>query len=145
MAKYNGHRNWDYWNVSLWINNDENLCRTALNLVRSSANRTEAAGRFMALVRDGAIDEVTPDGARYSVDRVRRAMEGMEKENVYMWRTDAASGTIRAASANAALSALVADGEWAEGKSEARDIANGAWLQIADGDGIPVLRRGTVP
>lgn len=76
MAEYNGHRNWDYWNVSLWINNDERLYRSALDLVRSSANRTEAAGRFMALVRDGAIDEVTPDGARYSIDRVRRAMRG---------------------------------------------------------------------
>lgn len=25
MTRYNGHKNWNHWNVSLWINNDEGL------------------------------------------------------------------------------------------------------------------------
>jgi hypothetical protein len=29
MAKYNGHKNWNHWNVSLWVNNDEGLYRMA--------------------------------------------------------------------------------------------------------------------
>ena len=29
MTRYNGHKNWNHWNVSLWINNDEGLYRMA--------------------------------------------------------------------------------------------------------------------
>lgn len=25
MKEYNGHRSWNAWNVSLWINNDKSL------------------------------------------------------------------------------------------------------------------------
>lgn len=28
---YNGHKNWNHWNVSLWINNDESIYRMARN------------------------------------------------------------------------------------------------------------------
>ena len=29
---YNGHRSWNAWNISLWINNDEGLYRRAVDL-----------------------------------------------------------------------------------------------------------------
>ena len=63
----------------------------------------------------------------------------------YYWRTDAASGEVVARSPEAALERLIADGEWGRGKREERDIADGAWLQIADAEGVAVLRRGQIP
>lgn len=63
----------------------------------------------------------------------------------YQFRSDAASGQIEAKTANAALAKLIAQNEWASGKREQRDIADGAWLTIFDADGVPVLTRGVMP
>ena len=73
MGKYNGHKNWNHWNVSLWINNDEGLYRLALGCVRDHRNRKDAAECFMAL----RPADKTPDGAPYSVSSIRAAMVGM--------------------------------------------------------------------
>lgn len=64
----------------------------------------------------------------------------------YRWRTDAAWGDIEATDPSDALRKLQEQREWAENpEAEARDIADGAWLTIFDPDGVPVLRRGTMP
>jgi len=76
MAKYNGHKNWNHWNVSLWINNDEGLYNLARECVRKSRSRTEAAGAMLGLLRDDGTNK-TPDGAPYSLSTVRAAMSGM--------------------------------------------------------------------
>src|ERR1700690_2594170 len=34
MAKYQGHKNWNHWNVALWIASDEPMYRLALRLKR---------------------------------------------------------------------------------------------------------------
>ena len=34
MTTYNGYKNWNTWNVSLWINNSEHLYREAYELVK---------------------------------------------------------------------------------------------------------------
>ena len=47
MAKFNGHKNWNHWNVSLWINNDEGLYRTAQQAIRETNGREQAAKRFL--------------------------------------------------------------------------------------------------
>lgn len=77
MVSYNGHLNWNYWNVSLWINNDEclyNLALQAINQMRKSDSNytlTMAAGRFL-----DAVGEVkTPDGAPYTMPSVRAALK----------------------------------------------------------------------
>ena len=70
---YNGHRSWDAWNVSLWINNDEGLYNLALDCLKANRNRARAARAFCLNV--GA--ERTPDGARYNATAVAAAMEGM--------------------------------------------------------------------
>lgn len=76
MATYNGHKNWNHWNVSLWINNDEGLYRMALAHIKRTGNK-EAAARHMYynLVNDVATR--TPDGAPYSKSAIRSAMVGM--------------------------------------------------------------------
>lgn len=68
MTRYNGHKNWNHWNVSLWINNDEGLYNRARELARR--NNREHAVQAM-------LDELpakTPDGAPYSKSSVRAAM-----------------------------------------------------------------------
>lgn len=71
MTQYNGHKNWNHWNVSLWINNDEGLYR----LAQSYAGRfpRDQAARLML----AELPDKTPDGAPYSVSAIRAAMAGM--------------------------------------------------------------------
>ena len=76
MATYSGHKNWNHWNVSLWINNDEGLYSMALSMVRSYANKPRAADIMLQELSTLGITE-TPDGAPYSVSSIRAAMVGM--------------------------------------------------------------------
>ena len=73
---FNGHKNWNHWSVSLWINNDEGLYRMAQELVRDSENRQVAAQSMLAALLDIGLDK-TPDGAPYSVTTIKAAMRGM--------------------------------------------------------------------
>lgn len=76
MNTYNGHKNWNHWNVALWINNDEGLYKLAREIIRCAPNRNLAAKRMqIELVTTG--NGVTPDGAPYSVSAIRAAMVGM--------------------------------------------------------------------
>ena len=77
MSKFNGHKNWNHWNVSLWINNDEGLYHMAQECIR--AYRTGKLPAAMAMLRelnDAGITK-TPDGAPYSVSSIRAAMVDM--------------------------------------------------------------------
>ena len=68
MSTYNGHKNWNHWNVSLWINNDQCLYERARELARRS-NRETAVKQFL-----NELPTHTPDGAPYSISSVRAAM-----------------------------------------------------------------------
>lgn len=70
---YNGHKNWNHWNVSLWINNDDTLYFTAIDCIRSTNSRDAAVRAFAAYA-----PEKTSDGAPYSLSAIRAAMVGME-------------------------------------------------------------------
>lgn len=77
MTNYNGHKNWNHWNVSLWIDNEESLYRLAQEAIRTNrafgrSNRAAAVDWFLRSVSDK-----TPDGAPYSKSAVRAAMVGM--------------------------------------------------------------------
>lgn len=68
---YNGHKNWNFWNVSLWLGNDESLyrlCQAALN-----GRTKDKAARYLAEI----LPAKTPDGAPYSVGAIRAALVGM--------------------------------------------------------------------
>ena len=76
MATYNGHKNWNHWNVSLWINNDETMWKEAVHFVRYAPNRIRAAEMMLTWLLEYRGPK-TPDGAPYSVSSIRAAMVGM--------------------------------------------------------------------
>jgi hypothetical protein len=75
MAKFNGHKNWNHWNVSLWINNDEGLYHMA-RAFSAQNTRHVAAKELLEYLSNMGITK-TPDGAPYSVSSIMAAMVGM--------------------------------------------------------------------
>lgn len=72
MPKYNGHRSWNAWNVSLWINNDPHTYSLARELV-------DKYGRVLGsryLFEDYLKGRRTPDGGIYNLTTVREALRG---------------------------------------------------------------------
>ena len=76
MKTFNGHKNWNHWNVFLWINNDEKLYRLARECVNRADNRAQAAQSMLDYMDELNITQ-TPDGAPYSITSIRAAMVGM--------------------------------------------------------------------
>lgn len=72
MAEYNGHRSWNAWNVSLWINNDEDLYNLARDLARE-----HGTARGASKLAEMLAGERTPDGAQYNPTCIREAMRGI--------------------------------------------------------------------
>ncbi len=73
---YNGHRNWNAWNVSLWINNQEELYRMARYWIAIARNRREAAKLILEELHESNVTS-TPDGAPYSKTTIELALRGM--------------------------------------------------------------------
>lgn len=76
MATYNGHKNYNFWNVSLWIGNDEGLYRMALSHIAAAYTKDGAAAEMVAELKECGITK-TPDGAPYSLSAVRAALRGL--------------------------------------------------------------------
>lgn len=76
MAKFNGHPSKAAWNVSLWINNDEELYNLAREAIRVTKTRIQAAERMLNTLNGLGIKK-TPDGYKYTVTSIRNAMVGM--------------------------------------------------------------------
>lgn len=76
--EYSGHKNWNHWNVSLWINNDEGLYRMARNFIDRypRMSRGYVATKMLERLADEGIAK-TPDGAPYSMTTIQAAMRGM--------------------------------------------------------------------
>ena len=76
---YNGYKNWNHWNVSLWLNNDEGLYRAALCYLKAAGGSRKRAARAMlyALKCETPRMLKTPDGAPYSMSAIYQAMRGM--------------------------------------------------------------------
>jgi hypothetical protein len=77
MATYNGHKNWNHWNVSLWINNDESLYYIANECIRRNKTLDDAAAAMLSELSYGDVT-ATPDGAPYSFSSIRAALGGVK-------------------------------------------------------------------
>lgn len=66
---YNGHKNYNAWNVSLWLFNDESLYNAVRYCIKRSRNKEIAAQRLIEL-----LPESTPDGVKYTYTNVRLAL-----------------------------------------------------------------------
>ena len=66
---YLGHKNWNHWNVALWLFNDEGLYRLMVEEVRASSTKDIAAKDILYY-----LPRHTPDGAPYTYTSVRAAL-----------------------------------------------------------------------
>ena len=73
MTIYNGHKNYNHWNVALWINNDQCLYWLAKDAIHLTTSRAAAVAYFLEYVGS----DKTPDGVPYSKSSVRAAMVGL--------------------------------------------------------------------
>ena len=71
----NGHKNWNHWNVALWINNDQGLYNQARQMVRRYG-KARAAGHMLDSLEFDGITR-TPDGAPYTKTTIRAALRDM--------------------------------------------------------------------
>lgn len=77
MPKYNGHKNYNAWNVSLWINNDESLYQTAWGFAVFCDTKDIAATMMLDYLVSILGTTHTPDGVPYTKTNIRLAMQGM--------------------------------------------------------------------
>jgi uncharacterized protein (DUF1810 family) len=75
-SSYNGFKNWNHWNVSLWINNDEGLYNLAKDYLNSGYTKDQSSRFIFELLKFQGFHK-TPDGAPYSVSSIRSALVGM--------------------------------------------------------------------
>lgn len=73
MATYNGHKNYNHWNVNLWLNNDERLYSIVKACVELTPTKDEATNLIHNCFAQWGIAE-TPDGVRYTKTAIRAAI-----------------------------------------------------------------------
>ena len=83
MTTYNGWKNYETWNVALWLGNDEGLCHAAQRLAQSIKGRVSAAA-----ARD-FVEEYMPNGTpdfHGDAGRYARVQWGAIAETIQEWR-----------------------------------------------------------
>ncbi len=71
---FRGHKNWNHWNVALWLFNDRDIYQMMVTHVESNQGyRDLAAQNILA-----GLPSHTPDGAPYTPSSVRAALVGWE-------------------------------------------------------------------
>jgi hypothetical protein len=74
---YEGHKNWNHWNVALWIGSDEGLYTMAMDHIKREHNLDLAAQAILSDLKAAGATH-TPDGAPYSKSSIREAIRGLE-------------------------------------------------------------------
>jgi hypothetical protein len=77
---YNGHKNYNHWNVSLWLYNDETFYRLITRHIRRSHSLECATDNIISELREWEILK-TPDGAKFTKSAVRAAIRDDWKES----------------------------------------------------------------
>ena len=72
----NGYRNWNHYNVALWMHNDRELYRVMVSTVQDSRTLEQAIVKVYNQLKG----RKTQDGAAFTLAAVREAMEGQELE-----------------------------------------------------------------
>jgi hypothetical protein len=75
---YNGHKNWNHWNVSLWLFNDEGMYRFMTDTVNQARTLDDAAKEILDYLLSWG-DSATPDGAPYTFTSIRAALVGWDQ------------------------------------------------------------------
>jgi len=68
---FNGHKNWNHWNVSLWLFNNEIRYEQLRSCVAMTDTMDQAASLLLS-----RLPPHTPDGAPYTVTSIRAALVG---------------------------------------------------------------------
>jgi hypothetical protein len=80
MTEYNGWKNYDTWNISLWINNDENIYNGAVEFM-TNENPNPADPYRAFVISCGLEAQKTPDGVAYMAEGIDlEALNAMMKE-----------------------------------------------------------------
>ena len=75
-STYNGFKNWNHWNVSLWVNNDEGLYIIVMEYLRNGYTKDQTSRLVFEWLKSEGINK-TPDGASYSISSIRSSLVGV--------------------------------------------------------------------
>lgn len=81
---YNGWKNWESWNVALWIGNDETLYDMARHCINKSGSVTEACEKFINIINGLGFEMVrscTQDGAEFNYENCIEYFEHEEDQS----------------------------------------------------------------
>lgn len=78
--RYNGHKNWTHWNVSLWAYNDEGIYRLMLDSIKYAKSYEQAAENMIEV-----LPKRTPDGALFTVDALVDALSDLDEDDRPAW------------------------------------------------------------
>lgn len=67
---YDGHQNYNYWNVHLWLTRDEDNSNLVRNAIKSLVDKDKATRYLLT-----SLPERTPDGVKYTFRNVREALK----------------------------------------------------------------------